>query len=77
MSNGNIKIRPATKEDLPQLLEVMNEYIVDFYKCPRPNEGALEKIVNHLIENPYVGMQFVAETASQQLVGFSTFIFYV
>lgn len=39
----NIKIRPATKEDFPQLLELMNEYIVDFYRCPRPNEGALEK----------------------------------
>ncbi|MDR7000151.1 N-acetyltransferase [Neobacillus niacini] len=71
----NVNIRIATKQDIPQLLELMDQYIVDFYKCPRPSEGSVEKLVNHLIENPYEGIQFVAEKEPHQLVGFSTLYF--
>lgn len=70
-----INIRTATKHDAPQLLELMNQYIVDFYKCPRPSDDSLKKLINHLLENPYEGIQFVAEKESHNLVGFSTLYF--
>lgn len=70
-----VNIRPAAKEDIPQLLDVMYQYIVDFYKCPRPEEGALDKLVNHLLDNPWEGRQFVAVTPSEKIVGFATLYF--
>jgi ribosomal protein S18 acetylase RimI-like enzyme len=70
-----VNIRTAAKHDVPQLLELMNQYIVDFYKCPRPSIDSLEKLINHLLENPYEGIQFVAEKKPNHLVGFSTLYF--
>ncbi|MGD8191761.1 N-acetyltransferase family protein [Brevibacillus ginsengisoli] len=69
------QIRKLEKQDLPQLLPLMYEYIVDFYQCPRPDEQALEKLVHHLLDHPWEGIQFVAETAEQELVGFATLYF--
>jgi ribosomal protein S18 acetylase RimI-like enzyme len=70
-----VNIRTATQDDIPQLFELMNQYIVDFYKCPRPSEDSLKKLINHLLENPYEGIQFVAETETKRLVGFATLYF--
>lgn len=70
-----VNIRPAVKKDTPQLLNLMYQYIVDFYKCPRPSEESLKKLINHLLENPYEGIQFVVEKEPYQLVGFSTLYF--
>ncbi|MEH7098286.1 GNAT family N-acetyltransferase [Neobacillus vireti] len=70
-----VKIRHATIDDIPQLFNLMNQYIVDFYNCPRPREEALKKLINHLLENPYEGIQFVAETETNRLVGFATLYF--
>jgi predicted N-acetyltransferase YhbS len=75
MKMETVNIRTATKDDIPQLFELMNQYIVDFYKCPRPSEDSLKKLINHLLENPYEGIQFVAETETNQLVGFATLYF--
>ncbi|MEH7107958.1 GNAT family N-acetyltransferase [Bacillus sp. JJ1764] len=71
----HINIRKATKTDIPQLLELMDQYIVDFYHCPRPKGQSVENLVQHLLENPYEGIQFVAETESNHLVGFATLYF--
>ena len=71
----NTIIRPTTERDIPQLMDLMYEYIVDFYKCERPSEDSLEKLIRHLIKNPYEGIQFVAEKQSHQIVGFSTLYF--
>lgn len=72
----DLRIRPVTKQDIPQLMELMYQYIVDFYKCPRPSEESLEKLITHLLENPYEGIQFVAEKELNGcLVGFSTLYF--
>ncbi|MBT2618679.1 MULTISPECIES: GNAT family N-acetyltransferase [unclassified Bacillus (in: firmicutes)] len=70
-----VNIRTAAKHDIPQLLELMNQYIVDFYKCPRPSDDSLKKLINHLLENPYEGIQFVVEKEPHHLVGFSTLYF--
>ncbi|WP_257349284.1 GNAT family N-acetyltransferase [Pseudalkalibacillus decolorationis] len=72
---STIQTRKLEKKDIPQLLPLMYEYIVDFYKCPRPSEGSLEKLVNHLLDNPSEGIQFVAESETNQLVGFATLYF--
>lgn len=73
--SSSIQYRKAEKKDIPQLLSLMYEYICDFYKCPRPAEGSLEKLVEHLLDNPYEGLQFVAEDRSNKLVGFATLYF--
>lgn len=70
-----VNSRPATKEDIPQLLDLMYQYIVDFYKCPRPSEDDLKGLIIHLLDHPYEGIQFVAEEEPNQLVGFATLYF--
>lgn len=72
--NNEVIIRPAQNEDLPQLLDLMFQYIVDFYKRPKPSEDSLKDLVTHLIENPFSGLQFVAEKDGK-LVGFATLYF--
>ncbi|ERI11206.1 acetyltransferase, GNAT family [Aneurinibacillus aneurinilyticus ATCC 12856] len=70
-----VTIRPVTKADLPQLLELMHQYIVDFYQSPDPGKEALTKLVTHLIDEPSSGIQFVAETEAHRLAGFATLYF--
>ncbi|RNB89925.1 GNAT family N-acetyltransferase [Brevibacillus fluminis] len=70
-----VLIRPATQSDLPQLLDLLHQYIVDFYQSPDPGKEALTNLVNHLIADPSAGIQFVAEADGQRLVGFATLYF--
>ena len=67
-------IRPASTRDVEVLKELMHQYIVDFYKQPKPNEEDLLGLIHHLLENPSSGLQFVAEEEGQ-LLGFSTLYF--
>jgi ribosomal protein S18 acetylase RimI-like enzyme len=71
---NNITIRPVNKGDIQQLKVLMIQYIVDFYQRPVPNDEELISLINHLIENPSVGLQFVAEKDGE-LVGFATLYF--
>lgn len=71
---NNITIRPVDKADIKQLQVLMVEYIVDFYQRPQPNDEELINLINHLIENPSVGLQFVAER-NGDLLGFATLYF--
>lgn len=73
MSN-EVVIRPAQKEDIPQLLDLMYQYIVDFYKRTKPSEESLKGLITHLLGNSTNGLQFVAENDGK-LVGFATFYF--
>jgi GNAT superfamily N-acetyltransferase len=50
------------------------KFIVDFYKRPQPNEEELKKLIDHLIDNPSSGLQFVAEHDGKFL-GFTTLYF--
>jgi ribosomal protein S18 acetylase RimI-like enzyme len=70
-----ITVRPARNEDLPQLKELMLSYIVDFYKVPRPDDHALQGLITHLLDTPWDGIQFVAETKDGVLAGFATLYF--
>ncbi|WP_449620925.1 N-acetyltransferase family protein [Robertmurraya sp. Marseille-Q9965] len=67
-------IRQASEQDIPQLKELMLLYIVDFYQQPKPNQDELVGLIQHLIDNPSSGLQFVAEEEGE-LLGFSTLYF--
>lgn len=66
-------IRNAQQEDTTQLRSLMLEYIVDFYKSPRPNEEKLEGLI-HMLLNQEKGIQFVAEEEGK-IKGFATLYF--
>ncbi|MGG3450558.1 GNAT family N-acetyltransferase [Domibacillus aminovorans] len=71
-----IQIRKIEEKDIPQLLPHMYEYIVDFYKQPRPSESSLKGLINYILENPHEGIQFVAETTdTKEIVGFAILYF--
>lgn len=70
----NVQIRIATETDIPQLSSLMMQYIVDFYQKPRPNEEALQQLIQRIQRNPSSGLQFVAEQ-NGQLIGFATLYF--
>ncbi|MFH5181401.1 GNAT family N-acetyltransferase [Paenibacillus sp. TAB 01] len=67
-------IRAVHEQDIPQLLDLMVQYIVDFYNRPMPNEQSLENLIRQLLANPASGMQFCAERDGK-LVGFATLYF--
>lgn len=72
--NQNIVIRPAEIQDLPSLSKLMQEYITVFYKQPEPGDEELKGLIQHLLDNPAAGLQFVAED-NGDLVGFVTLYF--
>ncbi|MHC0035542.1 GNAT family N-acetyltransferase [Pseudoneobacillus sp. C159] len=67
-------IRPVMKEDQDQLYILMVQYIVDFYHRPQPEKQELINLINHLIDHPTSGQQFVAEREGV-LLGFATLYF--
>lgn len=72
--SSNVVVRPVGKEDLHMLHDLMIQYIVDFYKRPKPTETSLNDLILHLQHNPSSGIQFVAEKDGR-LVGFATLYF--
>jgi GNAT superfamily N-acetyltransferase len=66
-------IRSAQSDDLNVLTELMYEYIVDFYKRPKP---PIEKVQNliKMLSDHHEGIQFVAQH-DEKLVGFATLYF--
>ena len=69
-----LTIRPAEERDIPKLYKLMTQYIVDFYKKPEPNEAHLKNLIQHLLDHPDTGLQFVAEKGGE-MVGFATLYF--
>ncbi|MBS4202476.1 GNAT family N-acetyltransferase [Bacillus sp. FJAT-49732] len=70
----NIIIRTATNEDVHALYMLMRQYIVDFYHQPEPKESDLKSLIQHLLDNPSSGLQFVAEE-NEKIIGFATLYF--
>lgn len=68
---AELTIRPAEERDIPNLYHLMTQYIVDFYKKPEPNEAELKKLIQHMLDHPDSGLQFVAEMEGE-IVGFAT-----
>ncbi|WP_079505557.1 GNAT family N-acetyltransferase [Mesobacillus jeotgali] len=71
---ADIIFRTVEEKDIPDLYNLMLQYIVDFYKKPKPEEGELKNLIQHLLEHPDSGIQFVAEKGGQ-LLGFATLYF--
>jgi ribosomal protein S18 acetylase RimI-like enzyme len=69
-----LSIRIANETDIPQLYDLMVQYIVGFYQKPQPNEEKLKDLIRHLISHTETGLQFVAEKEGE-LVGFATLYF--
>jgi len=68
-----VAVRPAERRDAPRLAELMHEYVVDFYRQPEPDPGAMERLIEVLLEGNE-GLQLAAE-ADGDLVGFATIYF--
>lgn len=66
-------VRMAGHSDVPELKRLMTEYIVDFYKMPRPLDDKLQALIGMLLFRQE-GIQFVA-SQNGQLVGFATLYF--
>ncbi|HEX2024781.1 MAG TPA: GNAT family N-acetyltransferase [Actinomycetota bacterium] len=66
-------VRRAEARDVPQLAPLMLEYIVDFYRQPRPSDGDLHALIDVLLKRDE-GVQFVAEDDGR-LTGFATLYF--
>ena len=67
-------IRRVNEKDVDALIPLMYQYIVDFYRRPRPDEKDVRELINLLFIHPERGIQFVAEEDGK-LIGFSTLYF--
>jgi ribosomal protein S18 acetylase RimI-like enzyme len=63
-------VRPAEREDRPQLLELIKGYFA-FYRTPFPSESTMETLLDLLDQNPERGVQLVAD-AGGRLQGFAS-----
>ncbi|WP_431085834.1 GNAT family N-acetyltransferase [Paenibacillus sp. 8b26] len=66
-------VRNAEPNDVNGLTELMYEYIVGFYKNPRPAAEKLHNLIFNLFEKQ-AGIQFVVEQDGE-LIGFATLYF--
>lgn len=69
----SLLIRNAEINDLNSLTELMYEYIVGFYKKPKPATEKIHQLIQSLL-NQQEGVQFVA-FQDGKLVGFATLYF--
>src|SRR5712692_5480756 len=63
-------VRPAEREDRPQLLELIKGYFA-FYRTPFPVESNMERLLDRLEQDPGRGVQLVAD-AGGRLQGFAS-----
>jgi GNAT superfamily N-acetyltransferase len=63
-------VRPAEREDRPQLLELIRGYFA-FYRTPFPADSKIEGLLDLLEEDPDRGVQLVGD-AGGQLQGFAS-----
>jgi ribosomal protein S18 acetylase RimI-like enzyme len=66
-------VRRTERADVERLLPLMLEYIVDFYRQPRPSDQDLRRLVEVCLKGEE-GVQFVAE-GDGELLGFATLYF--
>lgn len=63
-------VRPAEREDRPQLLQLIKGYFA-FYRIPFPADSKVEALLDLLQQDPGRGVQLVAD-ASGRLQGFAS-----
>lgn len=69
----SIVIRTVEPRDLNHLTELMYQYIVDFYKRPKPSIEKVHNLIETLLDKNK-GIQFIAENDGE-LLGFATLYF--
>ncbi|KYP80275.1 GNAT family N-acetyltransferase [Ferroacidibacillus organovorans] len=67
---SHILIRPACSDDRDALTDLMDEYIVDFYKKSKQPRERIQDLITLLLDHRD-GIQFVAQQ-NEELVGFAT-----
>ena len=67
-------IRRAEVHDQEALIALMTHYLVEFFHRPDPGHAALQAYITRLLDNPYEGIQWVAE-ADGRVAGFTTLLF--
>jgi GNAT superfamily N-acetyltransferase len=65
-----VVVRPAEREDRPQLVELIKGYFA-FYRAPFPADSKVEALIDLLQRDPSRGVQLVAD-ASGRLQGFAS-----
>ena len=63
-------VRPAEREDRPQLLKLIKGYFA-FYRAPLPADAKIDALLDLLEQDPERGVQLVAE-AGGRLQGFAS-----
>jgi GNAT superfamily N-acetyltransferase len=63
-------VRPAEREDRPQLLELIKGYFA-FYRVPFPTDSKVERLLDLLEGDPGLGVQLVADEGGR-LHGFAS-----
>ena len=63
-------VRPAEREDRPQLLELIKGYFA-FYRVPFPTASKMVGLLDLLAQDPALGVQFVADEGGR-LHGFAS-----
>ncbi|WP_017755403.1 GNAT family N-acetyltransferase [Calidifontibacillus oryziterrae] len=66
-------VRTVERKDKNQLKDLMYEYIVDFYKRPKPPLEDVEQLIELLLKKEK-GIQFIAEK-NGEFLGFATLYF--
>jgi ribosomal protein S18 acetylase RimI-like enzyme len=66
-------VRRSHERDVPQLSRLMLDYIVGFYRQPRPADQDLHRLIGVLLQGEE-GVQFVADRDGE-LLGFATVYF--
>ncbi|WP_088104192.1 GNAT family N-acetyltransferase [Halalkalibacter urbisdiaboli] len=66
-------IKTVEQEDVNELTHLMYQYIVDFYKRPKPPIEKLHRLIETLLKKEQ-GIQFIAKQEGK-LVGFATLYF--
>jgi GNAT superfamily N-acetyltransferase len=69
----SVIVRAVEPKDINQLTELMYQYIVVFYKRPKPSIEKVHKLIGTLLEKKN-GIQFIAEKQGEFL-GFATLYF--
>jgi ribosomal protein S18 acetylase RimI-like enzyme len=69
----SIIVRTVESKDINQLTDLMYQYIVDFYKRPRPLIEKVHNLIDTLLKKDQ-GIQFIAEKEGEFL-GFATLYF--
>jgi GNAT superfamily N-acetyltransferase len=66
-----VQIREAKREDMPQLIDLMTDYVVGFYRQEDQSKEEGARYLEFILNNPGEATEFVVEE-DERLLGFAT-----